>query len=246
MRASQGRGPRRPAGAHSATRHPPTASSTSTAVPESKSPAARRWPAHLRRPGTTGCGNDDGTVGSTMNDVYVVGVGMTVFGATVPLGSRSASRRRARHWPMRGPALPRIDAVYAGSAHPLSPRGVHGRPRTGTDRSGRCNTWSKRPPDRLAAGMSARPPSRPAGSDTALVIGLDSHRNRNAHRVDHHRPRGKPALPSPSRCGQASGSANTAPPPGTCRRSAKNWNYARHNPFAARRAPHPGGRRTYP
>jgi acetyl-CoA acetyltransferase len=174
-----------------------------------------------------------------MREVLVAGVGMTPFanhgpGKALPLAREAAIAALAD----ARLTYADVDAVVVGTAHPLTPRGIHVAKDLGV---------TGVPVDHVtnasATGLAAVHVARQAilcgDAGRVLVIGVDS-----------------PQRPVPVE-EIIVGEGNVAPvvsfalwakrrmhEHGTTREqlaaiAAKNWNYARNNPFAARRAPEP-------
>jgi len=174
-----------------------------------------------------------------MNDVYVVGVGMTVFGAHGPgmgvaLGVEAARAALAD----ARTSFAGIEAVYAGSAHPLSPRGVLVARELGLT-GVPVQHVSNASATGLAAVHEAATAIEAGRVDTALVIGLDSPETEMpTESVITSEGNLPPAVSFALWAGQRIGEHGTTLGH-LAAVAAKNWNYARDNPFAARRAPHP-------
>jgi acetyl-CoA acetyltransferase len=174
-----------------------------------------------------------------MSEVYVVGVGMTPFANHGPgVGIRLATDAAVAALSDAGIAFSGVDALYAGAAHPLSPRGVYvGR------ELGLTGIAVEHVSNASATGLTAAHEAITAiesgRADVVLVVGYDS------PEIDmptesvitgegHHPPAVSFALWARQRMAEF----------GTTREhlamvAAKNWNYARGNEFAARRAPEP-------
>lgn len=172
-----------------------------------------------------------------MNEVLVAGVGMVPFGNHGP-GVGVALGRDAALAALKDAGLTYqdIDAVVVGTAHPLSPRGIFIAKElglTGVPVQHVTNASATG----LAAMHSARQAIRSGDARRVLVVGMDS--PQKAVPVEeiivaegNFPPVVSFALWAKRRMYER----------GTTREhlaaiTAKNWNYARGNPFAARRAP---------
>lgn len=174
-----------------------------------------------------------------MNDVLIAGVGMAPFanhgpGKALPLAREAALAALTD----AGLAYSDIDAVVVGAAHPLTPRGIHiakdlGLTGVPVDHVSNASATG------LVAINNARQIIRSGDAKRVLVIGVDSPEK-------------------PVSVEELIGAEGNFPPVvsfalwakrrmheyGTTREqlaaiAAKNWNYARTNPYAARRAPEP-------
>ncbi|WP_407123303.1 thiolase family protein [Bradyrhizobium sp. STM 3561] len=174
-----------------------------------------------------------------MTDVYVVGVGMTNFGRhEVGSGKRLAVEASLRALGDAGLTFDKIDAVYAGTAHPLSPRGVFVAEELGltgvpvqhlsnASATGLCVAH-----EAISAIMSGR-------AETVLAIGYDCpDTEMSTLSVIANERQAPPIVPFALLAARrlqtgAAGEQHLAAI------AAKNWNYARNNPHAARRASEP-------
>jgi acetyl-CoA acetyltransferase len=174
-----------------------------------------------------------------MREVLVAGVGMTPFanhgpGKALPLAREAALAALAD----ARLAFSDIDAVVVGAAHPLTPRGIYlakdlGLTGVPVDHVTNASATG------LAAVHAARQAILAGDARRVLVIGVDSPQR---------------AVPVeeiiigegnfPPVVSFALWAKRRMHEQGTTREqlaaiAAKNWNYARANPFAARRAPEP-------
>lgn len=174
-----------------------------------------------------------------MNNVLVAGVGMVPFGnhgpgVGVKLG-RDAALAALRD---AGLTYADVDAVVVGTAHPLSPRGIFIAKElglTGVPVQHVTNASATG----LAAMHCARQTILSGDARRVLVVGMDSpHKAVPVEEIIVAEGNLPPvvsfALWAKRRMHEC----------GTTREhlaaiTAKNWNYARENPFAARRAPEP-------
>jgi len=172
-----------------------------------------------------------------MNDVLIAGVGMVPFGNHGPgVGVRLGRDAALAALEDAGLSYRDIDAVVVGTAHPLSPRGIFIAKElglTGVPVQHVTNASATG----LAAVHAARQAIRCGDARRVLVIGMDS--PQKAVPVEelivaegNFPPVVSFALWAKRRMHER----------GTTREhlamiTAKNWNYARGNPFAARRAP---------
>lgn len=174
-----------------------------------------------------------------MNEVLVAGVGMVPFGNHGPgVGVQLGRDAALAALKDAGLTYKDIDAVVVGTAHPLSPRGIFIAKElglTGVPVQHVTNASATG----LAAVHAARQAIRCGDARRVLVIGMDS--PQKAVPVEeiivsegNFPPVVSFALWAKRRMHER----------GTTREhlatiTAKNWNYARSNPFAARRAPEP-------
>lgn len=171
-----------------------------------------------------------------MRDVFVAGTGMMPFGRH-PAGSARALARGASAAALRdaGATFADLDAFVAGSAHPLTPRGVYLAKELGV--TGLAVLHAEHA---SASGLAAMHQAWLAvGSgeaDAVLVLGIDCpERDVSVLSIIE----GEGNLPAPALF--AMWATRRMHERGTTERhlaavAAKNWNYARANPFAARRA----------
>lgn len=172
-----------------------------------------------------------------MNEVLVAGVGMVPFGNHGPgVGIKLGRDAALAALKDAGLTYRDIDAVVVGTAHPLSPRGIFIAKElglTGVPVQHVTNASATG----LAAMHSARQAIRCGDARRVLVVGMDS--PQKAVPVEeiivaegNFPPVVSFALWAKRRmyeCGTTREHLATI--------TAKNWNYARGNPFAARRAP---------
>lgn len=174
-----------------------------------------------------------------MTEALITGVGMAPFanhgpGKAVPLASEAALAALAD----AGLTYADIDAVVVGAAHPLTPRGIYLAKELGLT-GVPVDHVSNASATGLAAIHHARQAIRSGDAKRVLVIGVDS-----------------PAKPMsveelivgegnfPPVVSFALWAKRRMHDHGTTREqlaaiAVKNWNYARSNPHAARRAPEP-------
>ncbi len=172
-----------------------------------------------------------------MTEVLIAGVGMAPFGNQGPgVGIRLGREAALAALRDAGLAYSDIDAVVVGTAHPLSPRGIYVAKElglTGVPVQHVTNASATG----LAAVHAARQAIRSGDARRVLVVGLDSPQK---------------AVPVeeiivaegnfPPVVSFALWARRRMHEHGTTREhlaaiAAKNWNYARANPYAARRAP---------
>jgi acetyl-CoA acetyltransferase len=174
-----------------------------------------------------------------VTDVYVVGTGMTRFanhgpGVGIPLAAEAsiAALRDA------GITFADIDILYAGAANPNSPRGVFVARELGLTGLP-VQHVSNASATGLAAAHEAITAIESGRADVALVAGYDSP-DTDVSSQDviaaegHHPPAVSFALWARERMAQYG-----TGPEHLAMVAAKNWNYARTNPFAARQASEP-------
>lgn len=174
-----------------------------------------------------------------MNEAFVAGVGMVPFGNHGPGVGITLGREAAlAALQDAGVTYKDIDAVVVGTAHPLSPRGIFVAKELGLTGIPVQHVTNASATG-LAAVHSARQAIRCGDANRVLVIGMDS--PQKAVPVEeiivsegNFPPVVSFALWAKRRMHER----------GTTREhlatiTAKNWNYARGNPFAARRAPEP-------
>lgn len=177
-----------------------------------------------------------GTGGSPVREVYVAGTGMMPFGRH-PAGSARALARGASLAALAdaGCVFADLDGFVAGSAHPLTPRGVYlakelgvtGLPVLHAEHASASG---------LAAVHLAWTLVGSGENEAVLVLGIDCP-EREVSALSIIEAEGN--LPAPALF--AMWAARRMHDRGTTSRhlaavAAKNWNYARANPFAARRA----------
>jgi acetyl-CoA acetyltransferase len=171
-----------------------------------------------------------------VRDVFVAGTGMMPFGRH-PAGSARALARGASVAALRdaGCVFADLDAFIAGSAHPLTPRGVYLAKELGV--TGLAVLHAEHASaSGLAAVHQAWLAVGSGEADAVLVLGIDCpERDLPALSIIE----GEGNLPAPALF--AMWAARRMHERGTTERhlaavAAKNWNYARANPFAARRA----------
>ncbi len=174
-----------------------------------------------------------------MNDVLIAGVGMVPFANHGPgLGVKLGKDAALAALDDAGLTFSEIDAVVVGTAHPLTPRGIYISKElglTGVPVEHVTNASATG----LAAIHNARQAIRSGDAKRVLVIGVDSPQ--------------KPVSVEELIVGEgnfppvvsfALWAKRRMHEHGTTREqlasiAVKNWNYARSNPYAARRAPEP-------
>lgn len=172
-----------------------------------------------------------------MNDVLIAGVGMAPFanhgpGKGIALAREAATNALAD----AGLTYADIDHVVVGTAHPLSPRGIYVAKElglTGVPVEHVTNASATA----LAAVHSARQAIRSGDAKRVLVIGMDSP-ERDVSVEDIIVGEGNfPPVVSFALWAKRRMHERGTTPEQLARVTAKNWNYARSNPYAARRAP---------
>ena len=172
-----------------------------------------------------------------MNEVLIAGVGMVPFGNHGPgVGVRLGRDAALAALADAGLGYGDIDAVVVGTAHPLSPRGIYVARELGLT-GAPVQHVTNASATGLAAVHCARQTILSGDARRVLVVGLDSpHKAVPVEEIIVAEGNLPPvvsfALWARRRMHEC----------GTTREhlaaiTAKNWNYARQNPFAARRAP---------
>ncbi|MGW6456258.1 thiolase family protein [Streptomyces sp. NPDC055078] len=174
-----------------------------------------------------------------MTDIYVLGAGMAPFGKH-PLGSAPRLVREAGLAALAdaGCTFADIGTVFTGSCHPASPRGVYVMKElgvTGTPLQHVENASASG----LAAIHAAAHAIRAGEAEIALVVGFDApdfpmEVQDVVDREGHIPPVALFAMWAHRRMHEAG-----TRPEHFAAIAAKNWNYARDNPYAARRAAEP-------
>lgn len=174
-----------------------------------------------------------------MNEVLIAGVGMAPFGNHGHgMGLKLSRQAATAALQDAGLSYADIDAVIVGTAHPLSPRGIYVAKDLGIT-GVPVEHVSNASATGLAAVHTAANAIRGGGAKRVLVIGVDSPE--------------KPVAVEDIIVGEgnfppvvsfALWARRRMHEHGTTREhmaavAAKNWNYARGNPYAARRAPEP-------
>jgi acetyl-CoA acetyltransferase len=171
-----------------------------------------------------------------VRDVYVAGTGMAPFGRHSP-GSARALTRLAGSAALvdAGITFADLDGVIAGSAHPLTPRGVYLAKELGV--TGLAVLHAEHASASGSAAMHQAWALVGAGaSEAVLVLGVDCpEREQSVLSIIE----SEGNLPAPALF--AMWAARRMHDRGTTDRhlaavAAKNWNYARANPYAARRS----------
>jgi acetyl-CoA acetyltransferase len=177
--------------------------------------------------------------GSGVPDVYAVGVGLTTFGNHGPgVGIELASAAARAALADAGLSFLDVDALYAGTAHPLSPRGVFLARElglTGLPVQHLTNASATG----LAVAHEAVLAIESGRADVVLAVGYDSPETEMSVEdvitgEGHHPPVVSFALWAQERMARYGTTAQHL-----AMVAAKNWNYARDNPYAARRADSP-------
>jgi acetyl-CoA acetyltransferase len=174
-----------------------------------------------------------------MNEVFVTGVGMVPFGNHGP-GVGITLGREAALAALRdaGLSYKDIDAVVVGTAHPLSPRGIFIAKElglTGVPVQHVTNASATG----LAAMHAARQAIRSGDARRVLVVGMDSPQKAVPVEEIIVSEGNFPPVVSFALWAKRRMYERGTTPEHLATITAKNWNYARSNPFAARRAPEP-------
>jgi len=176
---------------------------------------------------------------SAVADVYVTGVGMTPFGNHGPgMGVSLAVDAALAALRDAGTTFAEMDILYAGAAHPLSPRGVFVARELGLTGIP-VQHVSNASATGLAAAHEAVTAIEAGRAEVALVVGFDSPETEMPTEAvitgeGHHPPVVSFALWARQRMAEFG-----TTPEHLAAVATKNWNYARSNPFAARRAAEP-------
>jgi acetyl-CoA acetyltransferase len=174
-----------------------------------------------------------------MREVMVLGVGMVPFGRYPPGAARRiAVQASAAALSDAGCAFADLDAFICGAAHPLTPRGVYLAKELGL--TGLAVLHAEHASaSGLAAMHLAWQGVRAGAYEAVLVLGIDCPESEKSvlEIIE-----GEGNLPAPALF--AMWARRRMHERGTTPRhlaavAAKNWNYARDNPFAARRATEP-------
>lgn len=174
-----------------------------------------------------------------MRDVLVAGVGMAPFanhgpGKALPLARQAALAALAD----AGLCYADIDAVVVGTAHPLTTRGIHlakdlGLTGVPVDHVTNASATG------LVALHHARQSIRSGDARRVLVIGVDSPQRAVPVEEIIVGEGNFPPVVSFALWAQRRMSEHGTTREHLAAITAKNWNYARANPYAARRAPEP-------
>lgn len=174
-----------------------------------------------------------------MTDVLIAGVGMAPFANHGPgAGFRLAREAALAALQDAGMTYADIDAVVVGTAHPLSPRGIYVAKElglTGVPVEHVTNASATG----LAALHSARQAIRSGDAKRVLVIGVDSPQKDVSVEEIIVGEGNFPPVVSFALWARRRMHERGTTREHLARVAVKNWNYARDNPYAARRAPEP-------
>jgi acetyl-CoA acetyltransferase len=171
-----------------------------------------------------------------MNEIYVSGVGTTRFGAHGPgTGISLAVEASLAALDDAGADFAQIEAVFGGTAHPLSPRAVYLARELGLT-GVPVHMTTNASATGLAAVHEAALALRSGSIDVALVVGYDAPEIEMAVEAVITGEGHAPPVVSFALWADERIRTSATTPEHLATVAAKNWNYARENPYAARRA----------